>query len=602
MAEKLVRIGGASAFWGDTAYGAQQLIEQAEIDYLVFDYLAEITMSLLARAKARKPDSGYAPDFVAALTPLLPKIAAKGIKVVSNAGGVNPLACRDALASKLADAGLNLKVAVVLGDDISSMADTLRAEDVREMATGAPMPEALMSANAYLGARPIAQALDAGADIVITGRCVDSAVTLGPLMHEFGWADTDYDLLSAGSLAGHLIECGPQVTGGLFTDWQSVPGWDDMGFPIVACASDGSFSLTKPDGTGGLVSPASVGEQLVYEIGDPKAYILPDVVCDWSGVRIEQAGADIVRVTGAKGRASTPSYKVTATYPDGFRSIATMMIGGIDAEKKAQRVADALIARTRRLFAGRNLGDYRDVDVEILGAEATYGPHARTQKPREVILKLAAHHDDKEALALFTREFLPSATSMAPGITGFAGGRPTVSPVVRLFSCLIDKRRVPVTVADGSGAESEIAVTAGSPLKAETAPASENETLTVDGPSETVPLIALAHGRSGDKGDDANIGIIARDPGFVPLLRAALSEQKVADYFAHILTGTVERYELPGINAFNFLLHGALGGGGIASLRYDPQGKAFAQMILDMPIAVPSSWLKTGGLLAEAAR
>lgn len=600
MPEKIVKIGGASAFWGDTAYGARQLIEQAEIDYLVFDYLAEITMSLLARAKARKPDAGYAPDFVAALAPLLPKIAAKGIKVVSNAGGVNPLACRDALAGKIADAGLDLKIAVVIGDDVSSIADTLRAEDVREMATGAPMPEALMSANAYLGARPVAQALDGSADIVITGRCVDSAVTLGPLMHEFGWADTDYGLLSAGSLAGHLIECGPQVTGGLFTDWQSVPGWDDMGFPIACCSADGSFTLTKPEGTGGLVSPATVGEQLVYEIGDPRAYILPDVVCDWSGVRIEQAGADIVSVTGAKGRAPTPSYKVTATYPDGFRSIATMMIGGIDAKGKAQRVADALIARTRRLFAGRNLGDYRDIDIEILGAEATYGPHARIQNPREVVLKLAAHHDDKEALALFTREFLPSATSMAPGITGFAGGRPTVSPVVRLFSCLIDRTRVPVTVVDANGAESAVAVATGLPLTAG-APTDDSNILTVDGPSETVPLITLAHGRSGDKGDDANIGIIARNPDFIPLLRAALTEEAVADYFAHILTGPVERYELPGIHAFNFLMHGALGGGGIASLRYDPQGKAFAQMMLDMPIAVPKDWLAPGGLLAGAA-
>lgn len=594
MSGKIVSIGGASAFWGDSALYVENLILTADLDYLVFDYLAEITMSLLARAKARDPAAGYAPDFIAALTPFLGTIKERGIRIVSNAGGVNPLACRDSLLRAAGAAGVDLRVAVVLGDDVLPLAQELRRDGVHDLSDGRALPARLMSANAYLGATPIARALDTGADVVITGRCVDSAVTLGPLIHEFGWSETDYDLLSAGSLAGHLIECGPQATGGLFTDWEDVPGWDNMGSPIVTFTSNGSFTVTKPKGTGGLVSPATIAEQLVYEIGDPAAYVLPDVVCDWTSVRLHQSGKDEVTVTGARGRVPTPTYKVAATYPDGYRTIATMMIGGIDADRKARRVADALIERTRTQLRRRNIPDYRAVDVEILGTEATYGPHARIKAPREVILKLAVHHDDKDAIDLLAREFLPSASSMAQGITGFAGGRPGVSPVVRLFSFLIEKERLSPTVIDADGNEHPVKVASrnctpltvsmriGAPTPASSGAA-----------TKTVPLIQLAHGRSGDKGNTANIGIIARDPAHMPLLRQALTEEAVAAYFSHILTGAVQRFELPGINALNFLLHGALGGGGMASLRYDPQGKALAQMMLDMPIAVPSTF---GGL------
>ncbi len=595
VSSRTIKIGGASGFWGDSALSIEQLIERAEVDYLVFDYLAEITMSLLAHAKLQSPEAGYATDFVTALAPLLDKIAKKGIRIVSNAGGVNPEACRDAMQAHIDAAGLGLKITTVSGDDVMPLVDQLRGENIQDMASGAAMPDALMSANAYLGATPIARALDEGADIVITGRCVDSAVTLGVLMHEFGWSDTDYDLLSAGSLAGHLIECGAQVTGGLFTDWRDVPGWDDMGSPIATCSADGAFTISKPEGTGGLVSPATVAEQLVYEIGDPTAYLLPDATCDWSHVEMKQTGENVVQVAGARGHAPTPTYKVTATYADGYRSIATMMIGGIDADKKAARVAEALLARTRKQFQRHNLPDYEDFDIEVLGTEATYGPHARINAPREVILKLAVHHQDKSALELFTREFLPSATSMAQGITGFAGGRPGISPVVRLFSFLIDKARVEVCVE-------------GRPIRINTkgckpAPRADKANIqasgyTIDGPTKTVPLVRLAHGRSGDKGDDANIGIIARNEAFVPLLRQVLTDKAVADYFDHILTGHVERFELPGINGFNFMLHGALGGGGMASLRYDPQGKALAQMLLDIPVDVPAAWLEAGGLIA----
>jgi len=593
---KRIRIGCGGGFWGDSELGPIQLVAQGDIDYLVMDYLAEITMSLLVRARAKQPDLGYVPDFVDLFgRRLAPDLAAKRIKVVANAGGVNPLGCRDALQAALQAAGVDLKVAAVVGDDLLPAADDLRAAGVTEMASGAPMPARLLSMNAYLGALPIAAALDAGADIVVTGRCVDSAVALGPLIHEFGWKADDYDLLAAGSLAGHIIECGTQATGGISTDWRDVDGWDHMGYPIVECDAEGGMIVTKPAGTGGAVTANNVAEQIVYEIGDPRAYLLPDVTCDLSQVTVTQDGPDRVRVAGARGRAPTRRYKVSATYADGFKTSGTLMIGGREAGAKARRTGEALLAMCRRLLSQRGLPDYLKTSIEVLGAGDTYGPAAFDPQAREVILKVAVHHASKEGADILAREFLTSATGMAQGITGFAGGRPKVQPVVRLFSCLVDKARAQPRVLLGD-AEFAVDIPAGGddtvpvamPVVETAAPAN----------GATVPLIALAYGRSGDKGDIANIGILARRPEFLGAIRAALTAEAVAARFAHLLTGGVERFDLPGLHGFNFMLHGALDGGGTASLRHDPQGKAYAQMLMDVAMPVPADWVQAGGPLA----
>ncbi len=312
MTGKTVRIGCCSGFWGDSALAAPQLVRGAEIDYLVSDYLAEVTMSILARAKAKSPQLGYATDFVhVTMKSLIRDIKAKGIKVVTNAGGINPLACRDALAAVAAEAGVELKIGVVLGDDLTERAGEFRAAGAREMYSGADFPDEVMSINAYLGGRPIAAALAEGCDVVITGRCVDSAVTLGPLMYEFGWADDDYDQLAAGTLAGHIIECGAQCTGGLFTDWQRVDSWENIGYPIATVEADGAFTISKPEGTDGLICFGSVAEQVLYEMGDPGAYHVPDVACDFTHVQVEEVGDQLVRLTGACGQPPTSTYKTS---------------------------------------------------------------------------------------------------------------------------------------------------------------------------------------------------------------------------------------------------------------------------------------------------
>ena len=591
-----VRIGCASAFWGDTNTAAAQLVDKGNIDYLVFDYLAEITMSILAAKRMKDVNDGYATDFVEhVMAGLLPRIKAQGIKVVANAGGVNPLACKKALEAVAEKAGIALKVAVVLGDDL--LPRRKEFADCVELDTGKPQPPMFVSMNAYLGAIPIARALGAGAEVVITGRCVDSAVVLGPLMHEFGWKADDYDRLAAGSIAGHVVECGAQCTGGNFTDWELVKdGYADMGFPIVEVEPSGEFVVTKPDGTGGLVSPHTVLEQMLYEIGDPRAYLLPDVTCDFTQVKLEQAGEHRVRVTGCKGSAPTASYKVSATYPAGMRCAALFMIGGIDAAKKGRASASAVIEKVRRQLLEQKLGDFTGVDIHCIGAEETYGPHARpaAAATREVVVKIAVQHPNPKALKLFAREIAQAATGMAPGFTGYFGsGRPEPHMVPKLFSTLVPKERVSIEVAVGEERFAVPVPTVGGHV----APAEAVEPSSALDLKDTVtvPLIRLALARSGDKGDHANIGVIARQPAFLPYIEAALSTAAVRRHFAHVLAGgeqgKVQRWRLPGTDSLNFLLHHALGNGGAASLRTDPQGKAFAQMLLDYPVPVPSDLL-----------
>ncbi|MFP6580996.1 MAG: acyclic terpene utilization AtuA family protein [Candidatus Hydrogenedentota bacterium] len=594
MSSKVINIGGASGFWGDSNMPVPQLLASEKLDYLVFDYLAEITMSILARARVKNPETGYALDFVSVVMKnALPEIARQGIKVISNAGGVNPVACGKALEAVIAELGLDLKVATITGDDILDEVEALRAADTIEMFTGEEMPEQFLSVNAYLGGFPVAEALAKGADIVITGRCVDSAVTLGACIHEFGWTAEDYDQLAGGCLAGHIIECGAQASGGLFTDWDTTGRWEDIGYPIAGVSEDGSFTVFKPDGTGGLVSPMTVAEQLIYEIGDPQAYILPDVVCDFSEVEIEDVEKDVARVSGVRGTKPTDTLKVSATWKEGFRVGMYLSIRGIDASRKAQKTADAVIKRVGTMLEEMKVPALTETSVEIIGAEAGYGPHARINAPREVILKLAAKHPSPEALGLLLRELTSSATSMSPGTGGMGGNRAKPSPVVRLFSMLVKKSDHPAQVhfGDESWEVPFVDGEAFSPMtiaRPVIEPVEQSDEETVE-----IPLIKIAHGRSGDKGNDSNIGILAREPEYYSIIRRELTAERVQEYFDYLMDGDVTRYDLPGIYGVNFLMRESLGGGGIASLRNDPQAKAYAQILLDIPIMVPKSLADT---------
>ncbi|MBL8688492.1 MAG: DUF1446 domain-containing protein [Rhodospirillaceae bacterium] len=591
---RTVRIGGASGFWGDSQIAVPQLLKVPGLDYLVFDYLAETTMSILSRAKAKDRASGYATDFVTqAMGPNLKAISAGGIRVVANAGGLNPGACAAALRALIAEAGLDLPVAVVEGDDLMPRLDDLRRLNVRDLETGAALPAKVMSANAYLGARPIAAALERGARIVVTGRCVDSAIVVGPLVHEFGWSWTDWDRLASGTLAGHVIECGAQATGGLFTDWKRVVGWDDIGYPVIECAEDGSFVVTKPAGTGGLVEPAAVAEQILYEIGDPASYAMPDVVCDLRRVTVEANGPERVRVAGARGRPPSDRLKVSVTVADGYQLDPMLAIRGFDAVEKAEKTAEALLRRTRRQMSEAGFADYAATLVEFLGAEALYGPHGRGDATREVVLRLAVRHADRRALEFLRREVTSPGTSMGPGTRGHFSGRTDIRPVVRLFSCFAPSDMAVAQVVDGKGT-----LVVPAPASAPMRQPDEVAPVGAVAPEDPVPvrLIELAWARSGDKGDDCNIGIIARKPDYLPVLRHGLTVEAVASWMAHLATGPVERFDLPGIKALNFVIRRALGGGGMASLRSDPLGKSFAQILLEMPVPVPSALMRRDGL------
>jgi hypothetical protein len=598
MSDKIVRIGGAGGFLGDSSVAAPQLIAGGRLDYLILDYLAEATMPMLAMMQKGRPEGGYARDFTEWVwKDNIRELNRQGIKVVTNAGGLNPRACRARMEALAAEAGLSFKIAIVEGDDLRSNLDLLA--DVREMVSGDafPVPESVVNASVYFGADPIVAALKAGADVVITGRVVDSALVLAPLMFEFGWSASDYDQLAGASLAGHVIECGAQATGGLFTDWESVPDWAHIGYPIVECAADGAFIVTKPEGTGGLVTCATVGEQILYEVGDPQAYMLPDVVCDFAGVTLEQVGENRVRVTNTKGRAPSGFYKVSVTHADGWRCLAIMPVVGRDAARKAERQADAVIERVEEMLRNRNLPPFRAKRIEALGAEATYGANSRARESREVICKIGVEHDDPAAMEVFMREIDSPTTSMSPGSTGWFAGRPTISPVIRVYSCIIDRSKATPRV-DLDGKTFSVAVTEPakrfSPDQIER-PVVADHPVANDDPMTTVDLIDIAFARSGDKGDSFNIGVIARDPELLPYIRKALSEEAVLDFLAHEFEGgrrpSVTRFELPGMTAINLLCQNALGGGQLATLRLDALAKGKAQQLLEFPVPIPTRLL-----------
>ena len=441
---KKVRIGCASAFWGDTYTAAKQLVTKGNLDYLVFDFLAEVSMSILAGARLKNPDMGYATDFVRQIVPLLDQIKMNKVKILSNAGGINPDACKTIIEKEARAQGIKLKIAVVKGDNLLDRLELLKEMGITEMESNNTIPDSCVSINAYLGAPGILKAIENDADIIITGRCVDSALVLAPLMHEFNWATSDYDMIASGSLAGHIIECGAQCTGGNFTDWKKVKGFHNMGFPFVDVYQNGEFIVSKPQETGGLVSFGTVAEQFLYEIGNPSEYILPDVVCDFRNVTITELNSNQVLVKGAKGNSPTNTYKVSATYMDGYRVAGTLVIGGKESKRKGELIAEAIIKKCSILLEENGLSPFTKTSFDLIGSDSIYGHQKSKSNTKEIVLRLLARHPKKEALVILSRELAQAATGMAAGVINYLGGRPSVSPSIHLFSFLLPKNLISV--------------------------------------------------------------------------------------------------------------------------------------------------------------
>jgi hypothetical protein len=447
MTPNKIRIASGQGFWGDQLDAPKQQVEGGPIDYLMLDYLAEVTMSIMQKQRSRNPNLGYARDFVPLMGEILPAVVERGIRVVANAGGVNPAGCRDAVLEEARKAGLGgrARVGMISGDDILERIPDLlsRGIELKNMETGEPLSAIagrVQSANAYIGARPIVEALRQDAHVVITGRSTDTALTYGPMIHSFGWSLEDFDRIAAGVVAGHINECGAQASGGNhLVDWRNVPDLANVGYPIIEAFPDGSFVVTKHDGTGGRVSLATVKEQLVYEMGDPHSYITPDCVADFTSIRLEAEGENRVRVHGLRGAKPTDFLKVSIAYSDGYKATGTLVYSWPDAVEKAQLADRVLRERLDRLGL-----KFDEVLTEYVGWNATHGPLAGPPPADlpEVTVRWGVRGQDKAAVERFTKEIAPLVLAGPPSVTGFAGGRPAVQEIMAYWPALVPKTEI----------------------------------------------------------------------------------------------------------------------------------------------------------------
>ncbi|MCH8272202.1 MAG: DUF1446 domain-containing protein [Candidatus Marinimicrobia bacterium] len=441
MRAEPIRIANGQGFWGDSVDAPAKLVRGGPIDYLTLDYLAEVTMSIMQRQKSKNPKAGYASDFVNIMRAVFPELIEKEIKVVTNAGGVNLDSCFEALRDTAKELGLSgIKIGIVSGDDILERLDELLGNGIElaNMESGKPLSEIreeIVSANVYFGAAAMAEALDLGADIVIAGRVTDTGLALAPMMHEFGWKTTDYDLLAAGTVAGHILECGAQSTGGNYTRWWDVPDYANIGYPIVEAYKDGSFVLTKHEGTGGLINKESVSEQLLYEMGEPTNYITPDCVVDFTSIKLEEEGADRVRISGVNGGPATDSYKVSINHFVGYKASGSLTISGPFAVAKAKKCAEIIWERLDESGC-----KFEAKSTEFLGLNSSHGDiNPMPEQVNEIVLRLGVRDRDKAAVERFGKELAPLITNGPPGITGFAGGRPRPQNIYAFWPALINK-------------------------------------------------------------------------------------------------------------------------------------------------------------------
>ncbi|MEZ5966246.1 MAG: acyclic terpene utilization AtuA family protein [Planctomycetota bacterium] len=444
-----VLVANGQGFWGDSILGPVRLVREGPLDYLTLDYLAEVTMSIMQKQKQRRADAGYATDFLKMLDRMLEELVAKKVKVIANAGGVNPRACMAAVVALARKKGLaGLRVGVIEGDDVLARVPELIAqgEPLANMDTGEPLTEVqdrLSAANVYIGARPVAECLAAGADIVIGGRITDPALVAGPLLYEFGWRDGDWDKLAAATIAGHIVECGAQCTGGNFTGWREVNDFVRIGYPVIEAHPDGTFFVTKHEGTGGLVDTRTITAQLLYEMGDPARYLGPDCTARFDTIRMEQVGPDRVRVFGIKGEPAPPTYKVSISYHNGFKASGQLTISGPDAVAKAKLCADVVFGR---LALDGVTFEPQEKSVELLGTGVCLEGIVPPVDPPEVVLRLGVKSQDEAKCDRFGMEIVPLVTSGPPGVTGFAGGRPKASEIISYWPALLGRDKVKTTI------------------------------------------------------------------------------------------------------------------------------------------------------------
>ncbi len=587
----MIRVGNAQAFWGDRPSAAIEILAQVpELDYLTMDYLAEVSMSILALQRERNPQLGYAQDFVEVVRGLAAYWNSGGrCRLIANAGGLNPMQCARACAASLEKAGCrSMKIGVVGGDDVLNALlacgpNSAAFCNLDSSLSVSTIQDRLVTANAYQGCQGIVAALQAGADIVITGRVADPSMVVAPCVYEFGWGSDDWDRLAGATVAGHLLECGTHVTGGISTDWLEVPDPTHLGFPIAEIQNDGSCTITKSDCSGGYVTPETVKEQLIYEIGNPAEYLSPDCQVSFLGLEVKSTGKDRVSVRGAKGFASPSTLKVSATYRDGYRAAGTLTLFGPNALEKGKRCGAMVLERLRE--AGHT---YRDSIVECLGnAESVPVTPliADGGALNEIVLRIAVESDSKDAVEQFSRELMPLITAGPQGTTGYAEGRPRVHGVIRYWPCMINASLVQpiLTYLSSKDTSKDRSHPAIWPPANSRFPQLESEPKPTPIPcsfAQANRLRDIAYGRSGDKGTGANVGIIVRSMDQFEELKAWLTAERVKQFFELIGVVSVERFEMPNIGGLNFVIKGILRRG----LRNDAQGKALAQALLFMPM------------------
>jgi hypothetical protein len=598
--KKSIRIGNAGGYWGDDPHALKRQVEGGHLDYITMDFLAEVTMSIMQKQRSKNPGAGYAKDFLVMLEPVLVQVLKQKTKIITNAGGVNPLALAGAIETLGKKLGVNPRIAVVHGDDILADLPELQKKGApfSNMETGASFHQVegrIESANIYFGATAVVEALKWNPDIIITGRVTDTGITVAPMIFEFGWDPKDWNKVASGMVAGHMLECGCQITGGNFSDWTKVENFHEIGYPIAQVYQDGTFVLTKHDGTGGYVSIDTVREQLFYEMGNPKAYITPDVIVDFSSIELSSDGPGRVKVSHIQGHEPTPFYKVSMAYRDGYKATGSIMISGPNARAKAEKFSE--------IFWKRLTPNFLETSTEFIGWNSCHRSLGHAEEGNEILLRLSARAIDETSLQAFGK-MIPSLILSGPPGVAVIGGVPKPGEVVSYWPALMKKDLVHPTISiwENQGVKESKSVTttptgnflppADDVQTSERATASILDVLKENTKASYVPLYDIALARSGDKGDMANIGVLARSPLAYKFLCEALTAEKVKNWFQELCKGKVTRYRLDKLHGLNFLLDEALGGGGSMTLRTDAQGKTFSQALLRQKMAIPDAVLE----------